>query len=364
MRTTRLPRAILAVLALIAALLALQPAASAASSASASAASAADPVRIMPLGDSITGSPGCWRADLWNQLQDAGHTDIDFVGTLGPQGCGVAHDGDNEGHGGILATNMAAQNQLPPWLSATSPDVVLMHLGTNDVWSNRSTDQILGAFTTLVGQMRANNPDMTVLVAQIIPVNPPTCGECAQRTAHVNAAIPAWAQGLSTAASPVVVVDQWTGFNTGTDTYDGVHPNAAGDAKMADGWFGPLSGVLASGGEDPGGEDPGGEEPGDGAVCTAAASTASSWNGGWQGQVTVSNSGDEAISGWSVRITLPSGASVTQAWGGTYNAAAGSVTHASWNGTLAPGAQTTFGYIATAPAGSETTATVSCTAVA
>ena len=38
---------------------------------------AAGPVRIMPLGDSITGSPGCWRALLWNQLQAAGFTDKD-----------------------------------------------------------------------------------------------------------------------------------------------------------------------------------------------------------------------------------------------------------------------------------------------
>jgi len=35
--------------------------------------SAATPVRIMPLGDSITGSPGCWRALLWNRLQSTGY---------------------------------------------------------------------------------------------------------------------------------------------------------------------------------------------------------------------------------------------------------------------------------------------------
>ncbi|HCU52320.1 MAG TPA: hypothetical protein DGG94_21420, partial [Micromonosporaceae bacterium] len=69
-------------------------------------------VRIMPLGDSITGSPGCWRALLWNRLQSSGYTNIDFVGTLPPQGCSVSHDGDNEGHGGFLATNVANQNQL------------------------------------------------------------------------------------------------------------------------------------------------------------------------------------------------------------------------------------------------------------
>jgi len=54
-------------------------------------------VRIMPLGDSITGSPGCWRALLWNDLQGDGFTAIDFVGTLPLQGCGVAYDGDTVG---------------------------------------------------------------------------------------------------------------------------------------------------------------------------------------------------------------------------------------------------------------------------
>ncbi|MEE3920002.1 hypothetical protein V2I01_22240 [Micromonospora sp. BRA006-A] len=50
-----------------------------------------------------------------------------------PQGCGVPYDGDNRGHGGYLATNVANQNLLPGWLAATRPDVVLMHFGTNDV---------------------------------------------------------------------------------------------------------------------------------------------------------------------------------------------------------------------------------------
>src|SRR5512145_345139 len=74
--------------------------------------------RIMPLGDSITGGPGCWRALLWNQLQIAGYTNIDFVGTMPAQGCSVAHDGDNEGHSGYLATDIADQNLLPGWLAA------------------------------------------------------------------------------------------------------------------------------------------------------------------------------------------------------------------------------------------------------
>ncbi|MBO3748502.1 cellulose binding domain-containing protein [Streptosporangiaceae bacterium NEAU-GS5] len=204
----------------------------------------AAPVRIMPLGDSITGSPGCWRALLWNRLQTSGLTNIDFVGTLPPQGCGVTYDGDNEGHGGILATNMANQNQLPPWLAATHPDIVMMHLGTNDVWSNLSPATILAAFSTLVDQMRASNPSMKILVAQILPMNPSNCAECGQRVVAFNNAIPAWAAGKSTAASPITVVDQWTGFNTATDTGDGVHPNDAGNQKISNRWYPALSGLL------------------------------------------------------------------------------------------------------------------------
>src|SRR5579883_301010 len=95
------------------------------------ARAAAPAVKIMPLGDSITGSPGCWRALLWNNLQNTGYTNINFVGTLNNStACGIPFDGDNEGHGGYLATNIANQNLLPGWLSATNPDIVMMHLGT------------------------------------------------------------------------------------------------------------------------------------------------------------------------------------------------------------------------------------------
>jgi glucose/arabinose dehydrogenase/lysophospholipase L1-like esterase len=204
----------------------------------------AGPARIMALGDSITSSPGCWRALLWNRLRDNGYTDIDFVGTQSPQGCGFDYDGEHEGHPGVLVTDVAARNQLPAWLAASDPDVVVMHFGTNDVWSNRPTSSILAAYTTLVGQMRAQNPEVSVLVAQILPMNPAGCAECGARVSDLNAAIPAWAASVSTARSPVVVVDQWTGFSTASDTYDGVHPNASGDQKISSAWYPALTAAL------------------------------------------------------------------------------------------------------------------------
>ncbi|GIH95153.1 hypothetical protein Psi01_57830 [Planobispora siamensis] len=324
----------------------------------------AAPIKIMPLGDSITGSPGCWRALLWNRLQSTGHTNVDFVGTLPPQGCGVAHDGDNEGHGGFLATDVARQNQLPAWLAATRPDVVMMHFGTNDVWSNVPPATILDAYTTLVNQMRASNPGMKILVAKIIPLNPPTCSECAQRAVSFNNAIPAWASATSTPQSPIVVVDQWTGFNTGTDTYDGVHPNAAGDRKIADRWYPALVNLLSGSSPTPtvtptvtptatptitptatptatptvtpaGG-------------CTATFKNAGQWTGGFQGEVTVKNTGTAATSAWTVRWTFADGQRINQIWNGTLtvNGSDVSVRNAGWNGSLPPGASAVFGFLA------------------
>jgi lysophospholipase L1-like esterase len=203
--------------------------------------------KIMPLGDSITGSPGCWRAYLWRTLQSNGYTNIDMVGTLPTQGCGFTYDGNNEGHGGYLATNIANQSLLPGWLSSTSPDIVLMHLGTNDVWNGQSTTSILAAYTTLVQQMRAKNSKMKIIVAKIIPMDSArSCSSCANGVIALNNAIPGWASGLSTSASPITVVDQWSGFSATSDTSDGVHPTDAGHQKMANKMYPVLKAALDS----------------------------------------------------------------------------------------------------------------------
>ncbi|WP_327048148.1 cellulose binding domain-containing protein [Microbispora sp. NBC_01189] len=350
----------------------------------------AAPVRIMALGDSITGSPGCWRALLWNRLQSNGFTNIDMVGTLPPQGCSVPYDGDNEGHGGALVTNVADQNQLPGWLSATRPDIVLMHFGTNDVWSNKPTATILAAYGTLVDQMRASNPNMRVLVAKIIPMNPGTCPECGQRVADLNNAIPGWAAAKTTAASPIQVVDQWTGFSTSADTYDGVHPNASGDQKMADRWYPALSALLGGAQPSPSASPsaspsrspspspsaspsrspspspsaspsrtpstgPGG--------CSATYVVTNQWGGGFQGEITVKNTGTAPISGWTVTWTFANGQQVSQAWNGTLTQSGASVTakNVGWNGSLTTGATTTLGFLASWN-GANSVPSPSCTA--
>lgn len=78
---------------------------------------------------------------------------------------------------------------------------------------------------------------MKILVAKIIPMNPSNCDGCGGRVVALNNAIGAWAPGKSTTSSPITVVDTFSGFDTATMTGDGVHPNDAGNKKMADSWY-------------------------------------------------------------------------------------------------------------------------------
>lgn len=121
-----------------------------------------------------------------------------------------------------------------------------MMLGTNDVWNHLATTTILAAFTTLVGQMRAQNPKMVIIVAQITPMNPSGCSDCSAGVVALDNAIPAWAAGITTSQSPVTVVDLFSGYSTSSDTSDGVHPNDSGNQKIANAWFSPLSAAIKS----------------------------------------------------------------------------------------------------------------------
>jgi lysophospholipase L1-like esterase len=324
---------------------------------SVTAAQAATPVKVMTLGDSITAAPGCWRAIMWNRLQDAGYTNVDMVGTQSGDGCGIPYDSNHEGHSGFTAVGIADQNQLPPWLAATTPDIVLMHLGTNDVWNGTiTTATILTAYSKLVDQMRASKPTMKILVAQILPMNPTGCTTCAQRVQELNAAIPGWASGKTTTASPITVVDQWTGFSTATDTFDGVHPVDSGFQKMSNKWYPALTAALGS--VPPPDDNP----PPPTGTCAATYKLTGQWNDGFQGEVSVRNAGTASTSRWTATFSFANGQRVTQAWNATVtqNAAAVTARDAGWNGALAPGATATFGFLGSW-SGANATPTVSCT---
>jgi lysophospholipase L1-like esterase len=71
-------------------------------------------------------------------------------------------------------------------------------------------------------------------------MRPSNCAQCGDRVVALNKAIPEWAASKNKTESPIVVVDCWTGFDPARDTGDGVHPNNAGNQKLADAWYAPL----------------------------------------------------------------------------------------------------------------------------
>lgn len=103
---------------------------------------------------------------LWKQLQDGGITNFDFVGSQnGPTTCNIpGADLDNEGHSGAKATEYASNGKLVGWLQNTKPGMILVHVGTNDAVARTNTSEIIKAYDTLLGQMRASNPNMVIVV--------------------------------------------------------------------------------------------------------------------------------------------------------------------------------------------------------
>jgi lysophospholipase L1-like esterase len=186
------------------------------------------PLRVMPLGDSITWGVGSstgngYRAPLWNQLAADGHP-LDFVGTL--RG-GSMSDPDNEGHSGYRIDQIAALADAS--LTRYRPNVVTLEIGTNDLNGSYQPSTATARLKSLVNQVTADVPDATVLVASLVVS---TSGSEEQYRAAYNQAIPQIVSDAQAAGKKVAYVDM--GSLTTADLADALHPNDSGYQKMAD----------------------------------------------------------------------------------------------------------------------------------
>ena len=203
-------------------------------------------MRILPLGDSITQgntSNNSYRRPLWQTLNAAGYS-VDFVGSLTNNNGGPPpnpdFDLDHEGHWGWRADALLAS--LPGWLNDYTPDVVLMHVGSNDAFQGQSTSSTVAELEAIIDVLRADNPNVTILLAQLIPNSESGRNS---RVNALNAEIPGIVSRKDQAQSRVYLVDQNTGFLL-SDLRDRAHPNLAGQQKMAAKWFETLEIVLTT----------------------------------------------------------------------------------------------------------------------
>ncbi|SCG62889.1 chitinase [Micromonospora zamorensis] len=81
---------------------------------------------------------------------------------------------------------------------------------------------------------------------------------------------------------------------------------------------------------------------------TASFVKTADWGSGWEGKYTITNGGSSTINGWSLAFDLPSGTTLGSYWDALLTSAGQrhTFTNRSWNGTIAPGASVSFGFLA------------------
>lgn len=204
-------------------------------------------ISILPLGNSITQSNSdnlSYRYPLWIKLIDDNYN-FDLVGNMTsnyngspvwPDYNGFTFDQDHEGHWGWRCDQILAQ--LPGWLNSYTPDIVLIHLGTNDLYqgdgSPLNISTTINELKDIITALRTDNPNVIILLAKLLPS---TNTQLINKIPLFNLEIPQIAIDMDDPNSPIFIVDQFAGFDALSDTFDGVHPNVIGEEKMAEKWF-------------------------------------------------------------------------------------------------------------------------------
>jgi Cellobiohydrolase A (1,4-beta-cellobiosidase A) len=85
---------------------------------------------------------------------------------------------------------------------------------------------------------------------------------------------------------------------------------------------------------------------GNGSGPCSVSYTKSEWQGGFTANVTITNTGSTLIDGWTMTFGFPGDQRITGAWNADVSQSGTSVTarNVSYNGTIQPGGNTSFGF--------------------
>ncbi|WP_158621421.1 cellulase family glycosylhydrolase [Corallococcus aberystwythensis] len=194
-------------------------------------------MRIMPLGDSLTGEPRAWRDPAYTQLTTAGFKGGDwiFVGAACDAYTGMPNEYHyHQGMSGWTMQGVLAK--VDDWLTGSPADLVVLHIGANNIFSYQSqtSAELTSDWFDLVDKILAHSSNVRLLActwgAVSSLVNPPNGFDRAETVVEVNNLIKAQIVGHTHYGTRLHLVEH---IYTADDTRDGVHLSDEGYVKMA-----------------------------------------------------------------------------------------------------------------------------------
>ncbi|MBC2904592.1 SGNH/GDSL hydrolase family protein [Streptomyces cupreus] len=204
-------------------------------------------LRLMPVGDSQTiGSAGehTWRYRLWQHLRDTYGGPFALVGpretlydkaTDAPTSYEYADPDFPRAH---LAGWGEGWLHMAPLIGdavrAHRADVLLVALGLIDLGFYTNAEQTAENVRAFVAEARAARPKVRMVILPVIPnVRAESEPLFAAQVTLFNELLAKAVADLDEPRSPLLLTSPPPSYDIDLDTYDGTHPNASGEQKIA-----------------------------------------------------------------------------------------------------------------------------------
>ncbi|MBT2455145.1 GDSL-type esterase/lipase family protein [Streptomyces sp. ISL-86] len=207
-------------------------------------------MRFMFVGDSMTiGRAGdyTWRYRMWQHLNATFGGPYQIVGprtelydTLAD--APTSHEYADPGFPAAARRHLAGwgegwQHMAPligPAARAAEADVLLVSLGLIDLGFYTDATQTAVNVRRFVAEARAARPAIRMILLPVIPnVRAQDEAPFAAEVARFNELLAKAVADLSTDASPILLAARPASYDIHHDTYDGTHPNASGEHRLA-----------------------------------------------------------------------------------------------------------------------------------
>ncbi|MFK4866660.1 SGNH/GDSL hydrolase family protein [Streptomyces sp. CSMPJR101] len=204
-------------------------------------------LRFMPVGDSMTiGSAGehTWRYRMWQHLRDTHGGPFALVGpretlydkaTESPSSYAYADPEFPRAH--LAGWGEGWQHMVPliaDAVRAHRADVLLVSLGLIDLGFYTNAEQTAENVRAFVTEARTANPRVRLVVLPVIPnVRAVDDPPFAAQVTRFNELLAKAVADLDQPRSPLLLASPPPSYDIDRDTYDGTHPNASGEHKIA-----------------------------------------------------------------------------------------------------------------------------------